>query len=205
MVIFDLEDSVPSADRERARTAVRAAAREGVGGKAWAVRINTEASPDHGFDMVVVRDIEPDFVVLPKVTTSRQAHDAYLVCRTPVIAMIETPVAVLAASSISSQSGVVGLLVGTNDLRHGLRIPAAVGRDSITVALQSVVLAARATGKAVFDGVFNRIDDPLGFAAECTDGGSSASMGSLSFIPIRLSRQTVFLAPMKRNLRPHDR
>ena len=34
------------------------------------------------------------------------------------------------------------------------------------MALQSIVLAARAAGIAVFDGVFNRLDDADGFAAE---------------------------------------
>jgi citrate lyase subunit beta/citryl-CoA lyase len=36
--------------------------------------------------------------------------------------------------------------------------------------LQLIVLAARAAAVAVFDGVFNRLDDPEGFAREAQDG-----------------------------------
>ena len=38
------------------------------------------------------------------------------------------------------------------------------------MALQSIVLAARAVGIAVFDGVFNRLEDEDGFAAEAAEG-----------------------------------
>ena len=37
-------------------------------------------------------------------------------------------------------------------------------------ALQTIVLAARAAGIAVFDGVFNDLEDLDGFAAECAEG-----------------------------------
>jgi citrate lyase subunit beta/citryl-CoA lyase len=38
------------------------------------------------------------------------------------------------------------------------------------MALQTVVLAARAAGVAVFDGVFNDLEDLDSFAAECAEG-----------------------------------
>jgi citrate lyase subunit beta/citryl-CoA lyase len=169
MVILDLEDSVPDADRAAARDGVREATKA-LGGRQWALRINMEESADHGLDMVLAREVSPSFVVVPKVSTARQAHDVYAVCQTPVIAMIETPLGVLDARAIAAQAGVVGLLAGVNDLRHELRVPAMAPRSSIALALQAMILAARAEGCAVFDGVFNRLDDPAGLAEECREG-----------------------------------
>lgn len=169
LVIIDLEDAVPPVEKAQARDAVRAAA-PGFAGRPWAIRINAEGNGDHGLDMVLARETRPDFVVLPKVSAPRAAHDVYLVCQTPLIAMIETPAGVLDARAIAAQNGVAALLMGANDLRHALRVPAAAGREAISFALQAVILAARAEGRAVFDGVFNRLDDPESFAAECRHG-----------------------------------
>lgn len=169
MLILDLEDSVPPEDRGDAREGVRRAARE-LGGTPWALRINTEESPDHGHDMVLAREVRPSFVVVPKVSSPRHTHDVYAVCQTPVIAMIETSKGVLDARAIAAQAGVVALLAGVNDLRHELRIPPSAPRSGISLALQSIVLTARASRRAVFDGVFNRLDDPAGLSAECREG-----------------------------------
>jgi citrate lyase subunit beta/citryl-CoA lyase len=40
------------------------------------------------------------------------------------------------------------------------------------MALQTIVLAARAAGIAVYDGVFNGLDDEIGFASEAAEGRS---------------------------------
>lgn len=169
MLILDLEDSVPSDEREAGRDGVRYAAGQ-LGAKPWALRINTEETADHGLDMVLAREVRPSFVVVPKVSTPRHTHDVYAVCQTPVIAMIESAHGVLDAPAIAAQAGVVALMAGVNDLRHELRVPPSAPRTSISLALQSIVLAARAARRAVFDGVFNRLDDPAGLAAECREG-----------------------------------
>jgi citrate lyase subunit beta/citryl-CoA lyase len=62
------------------------------------------------------------------------------------------------------------LIAGTNDLRSDLRLPLDATRAPISTALQLIVLAARAVAVPVFDGVFNRLDDPQGFLAEAEDG-----------------------------------
>ena len=48
-----------------------------------------------------------------------------------------------------------------------------------------IVLAARASGIAVFDGVFNRLDDPDGFLAEAEDGRRLGFDGKSLIHPIR--------------------
>jgi len=75
---------------------------------------------------------------------------------------------VLAAAEIASEAA--GLIAGTNDLRADLRLPLGAGRDAISAALQLIVLSARAAGLAVFDGVFNNLEDGDGFSKEAEDG-----------------------------------
>jgi citrate lyase subunit beta/citryl-CoA lyase len=86
----------------------------------------------------------------------------------PVLAMIETAAGVLAAPEIARSTA--GLIAGTNDLRSDLRLPLDASREPISGALQMIVLAARAAGVAVFDGVFNGLDDPEGFRREAEEG-----------------------------------
>ena len=111
-----------------------------------------------------------DYVVLPKVENAKQVRDVFSVAQKPVIAMIESAKGVLAAPSIAAGEGCAALFIGVNDLRRDLGIPAGAGREGLTLAMQTVVLAARAAGIAVFDGVYNRLDDLDGLAAECVAG-----------------------------------
>jgi citrate lyase subunit beta/citryl-CoA lyase len=82
--------------------------------------------------------------------------------------MIETAAGVLAAAEIGAETA--GLIAGTNDLRADLRLPLDATREPISASLQMIVLAARASGVAAFDGVFNRLDDDEGFFEEAAEG-----------------------------------
>ena len=83
--------------------------------------------------------------------------------------MIETAAGVLAAPEIAREARGA-------DRRHQRPSPPTCGlppdaaRAPLQMALQSIVLAARAAGIAVFDGVFNGLDDPDGFVAEAEEG-----------------------------------
>jgi citrate lyase subunit beta/citryl-CoA lyase len=74
---------------------------------------------------------------------------------------------VVAAHTIAHEAA--ALIAGTNDLATDLRLPPGAGRAPLQMALQSIVLAARAEGIAVFDGVYNRLEDEEGFAAEAAE------------------------------------
>lgn len=170
MVILDLEDAVKAMDKAQARDMAIAAVAAGMGDKLTAIRINGADSPEHGADMVAVRDSGADFVVVPKVEAVKTATDVYSIAQKPVLAMIETPRGVIAAAQIAALTSVQGLIVGPNDLGASLRLPPAAGRAQIATALQMIVLAARAYEKWALDGVFNKLDDPQGLARECADG-----------------------------------
>ena len=82
--------------------------------------------------------------------------------------MIETPRGVLAAESIAAADArVSALVVGTSDLTKDLRARATRDRLALVTSLALVILAARAHGKVVLDGVHLDLGDGEGFSAAC--------------------------------------
>ena len=170
MLIIDLEDAVPDGDKAAARDGAKTAIAAGFPGKWVALRLNTPDSPHHAEDMQLLAAVRPDAIVLPKVDGPEVLDALDLPADLLVFAMIETPVAVLAAQAIADHPKVVGILAGLNDLAHDLQLPSDAPRSAMGVAMQMMVLASRAAGKLIYDGVYNRIDDAEGFAAEAEEG-----------------------------------
>lgn len=164
-VILDLEDAVAEDAKKAARAAAVAAVDEGFGRRLAMIRLNGVDHAAHGDDLAAVAASSADFVVLPKVESGADAA-AVASAGKPLLAMIETPLGVLAAAEIAAVSGVAGLIAGTNDLKATLGIPAGASRDTLSHALQGILVAARAGGGWAFDGVYNALDDADGFAVE---------------------------------------
>jgi len=167
LVILDLEDAVRPEDKEDARSAaVEAVAAD------WpmpvAIRLNGVGSEWHSLDVDAVARSDAAFAVLPRASSAHLVHEVAEAVSKPMLAMIETAGGVLAAAQIAPECA--ALIAGTNDLRAELRVPTGKDRSAISTALQTIVLAARAAGIAVFDGVFNDLEDLDGFAAECAEG-----------------------------------
>lgn len=167
LVVLDLEDAVKAEDKDVAR----AAAVEAVA-TPWAmplaIRVNGMGSEWHSLDLDALAGSKADLVVVPRATSARLLHEIAEAVSKPVLAMIETAAGVLAAAEIATESA--GLIAGTNDLRADLRLPLDSTREPISASLQLIVLAARAAGVAVFDGVFNDLEDSDGFLSEARDG-----------------------------------
>ena len=170
MIILDLEDAVPEADKAMARDAAVAAMAEGFGERIAAIRVNAADSAFHADDIAAVKGSLAAAIVIPKVESAENAARIAHATAKPVLAMIETPAGILAAASIAAAEGVVGLIAGTNDIAHALRLAPSAGRGGLGLALQTIVLAGRAAGIVVLDGVWNRLDDPDGLEAECREG-----------------------------------
>lgn len=168
LIVLDLEDAVKEEDKAAAREAVIAATRDGFGGRPVAIRVNAFGTRHYGADVVAVRKCAAEFIVLPKANSAKEVHDASWLIAKPVLAMIETPQAVIDAASIAPAS--VGLIAGTNDLSASLGLRPGEGRSGLVYALQRIVLAARAAGVAAFDGVHNGLEDGEALAAECAEG-----------------------------------
>jgi citrate lyase subunit beta/citryl-CoA lyase len=167
LVVLDLEDAVKPADKESAREAAVEAVAE-----AWpmpiAIRINGVGTEWHSLDLDAVARSRADLIVVPRAASAHLVDDVAKTVAKPVLAMIETAAGVLAAAEIAEVCA--GLIAGTNDLRADLKLPLDATREPISASLQMIVLAARAAGVAVFDGVFNSLDDAEGFAKEATVG-----------------------------------
>ena len=85
--------------------------------------------------------------------------------------MIETPRGLIALNYIAGAGGRLdGLMLGVNDLAKALGTGASADREPFKPWLALLVAAARANGLLTIDGVFNRIDDADGLAAEALQG-----------------------------------
>src|SRR5207253_11125205 len=133
-----------------------------------AIRVNSVGSDWHSLDLDSVARSKADLAVVPRAISAHLVHGVGEAVGKPVLAMIETAAGVVAAPEIAKEAA--GLIAGTNDLRADLRLPLDATREPISTSLQWIVLAARASGIAVFDGVFNRLDDEQGFLAEAQHG-----------------------------------
>jgi citrate lyase subunit beta/citryl-CoA lyase len=167
MVVLDLEDAVKAGDKTAARDAAVEAAASG-----WpmpvAIRVNSIGSEWHSLDLDAVAKSQADYAVVPRAVSGHLVRGVAEAVGKPVLAMIETAAGVLAAPDIAPETA--ALIAGTNDLRADLKLPLDATREPISASLQWIVLAARASGVAVFDGVFNGLDDADGFLAEARDG-----------------------------------
>ncbi|WP_233345861.1 HpcH/HpaI aldolase/citrate lyase family protein, partial [Saccharomonospora iraqiensis] len=159
-----------------ARERVAAAVTSGdYGTREVGIRVNAPGTEWHDEDLRAAARANPDAVVVPKVNS---ADDVRAVDRaldlagadggTAIWAMVETPTGVLRAGEIATASErLTALVLGTNDLAKELGAASVPGRAPLLGALSSCVLAARAAGRTVLDGVYNDVRDAEGFEAEC--------------------------------------
>ena len=192
LVILDLEDAVKPADKEAARAAaIDATALD------WpmpvAIRINGTRASEHDADIAAVRDSTVPLVVLPSARSAGEVEAVANALGKPLAAMVENAAAVLDAPAIARAA--VALIAGTNDLAADLRLPPGAGRASMQTALQSILLAARAAGIPAFDGVFNRLDDAAGFAAEAAESHALGFDGKSLIHPDQIAACQAAFAP----------
>ena len=116
--------------------------------------------------------------------------------RTTLWAMVETPVAMLHAEEIAAASDRLSVLVmGTNDLAKELYAEHVPGRQPLLAGLGLALLAARATGKAIIDGVYNDVKDLDGFLAECRQGREMGFDGKTLIHPGQVEGANEAFAP----------
>ena len=192
MILLDLEDAVKPDLKEIARSAAVEAMKTGFGDRLTAIRINGPGTPWHDADILAVAGTPATFVVVPKIANPATASALAQKIGKPLLAMIETPAAVIEAAAIARAPGVAGLIAGTNDLASELHIPPGSGRAGLSVALQTIVLAARASGIWALDGVFNDLIDERGLERECREGRAFGFDGKTLIHPgqIEITNQT---------------
>lgn len=202
-VILDLEDAVAPAQKEAARTAVVAAlAGSGFGMRGVLVRINDLGSPWGADDIAALSGSGVRSLLLPKVNGADdiarldallQRDDGFTGCT--IWAMVETPQAIIRAHEIAAASRLEGLVMGTNDLAKDLRCDAGQNRAALAHALQTAVVAARAEGRIVIDGVYNAFRDEDGLRAESAQGRAFGFDGKSLIHPSQVAIANTVFAP----------
>ncbi len=196
-IIFDLEDAVAPSEKLPAREILAHALDAGeFGHRLRIVRINGTDTEWGDADARAAAGMECDAVLLPKAEDPGQVEQvAALVPGTPVWCMVETPRGVLNALDIAALPSVEGLVLGTNDLAKEIGCATGGDRMAMMAALQAALLAARATGIACVDGVYNAFKDEEGFRAECEQGRALGMDGKTLIHPAQIGVANEVFAP----------
>lgn len=205
-LILDLEDAVAPDVKDEARAAVCAAvlARE-YGRREVLVRTNGQDTAWGAADLEAAGKAGPDGVLIPKVnsaadveTASRVLDEAGAADGVTLWVMMETPLAILNAREIAAtarRTRLAGLVMGTNDLAKEMHGRLEKGRVPFMGMLTTCMLAARAYGLAILDGVFNDLDDDRGFAEECRAGRDIGFDGKTLIHPGQIETCNSVFAP----------
>ena len=203
-LIFDLEDAVAPDAKPAARDAAAAAAASGeYGRRTVTIRVNAIGTEWHDDDIVAASQAGPAAIVVPKVNSAAEVQllvaameKAGAPDHTRLWAMVETPVAILDAPAIARTSERLGAFVlGTNDLVKELYAEHVPGRAPILSSLHTALLAGRAAGIAVIDGVYNDVKDTDGFLAECEQGRQLGFDGKTLIHPGQVEGANAAFAP----------
>ena len=197
-IIFDLEDAVTPEAKVEARGTLKAAlAAGGYGSKLRIIRINGLDSVWGKGDVEALADADCDAFLLPKVNGA--ADIAELAAMLPkgreIWAMMETPKGILNAAEIAAHPQVTGFVAGTNDLAKELNCRYRADRLPMQMALQMILMAARAYGVTAIDGVYNQFKDQEGLRAECDQGRDLGFDGKTLIHPDQVEVTNACLAP----------
>jgi citrate lyase subunit beta / citryl-CoA lyase len=207
-VIFDLEDAVAPDDKEAARDALRVHFRANKqSSQERIIRINGLDTPWGSEDLLAARGCRPDAILLPKVGTPQDVLDAVdALAETdapPTLrlwAMVETARGLLNLPEIAElarhrAARLDCLVAGTNDLAKETGTRLEPGRTLMIPWLMQMVLAARAGGIDVIDGVSNQFSDLDAFGAECRQGASMGFDGKTLIHPAQIAPALTAFTP----------
>jgi citrate lyase subunit beta/citryl-CoA lyase len=203
-LIFDLEDAVAPEAKEGARTIVPAAlARGGYGDRELVIRVNAIDTPWGHSDLATAATMPIDAVLLPKVENPDLVALTVSLLdgfgapeRLAVWCMLETPRGILYAREIAAASPrLAALVLGTSDLTKDLHAFPTRDRLPLVTSLSLAILAARAHGLAVLDGVHLDLADDEGFAAACRQGRELGFDGKTLIHPKQIAAANAAFAP----------
>jgi citrate lyase subunit beta / citryl-CoA lyase len=203
-LIIDLEDAVAAEAKEEARAIVAAAlAAGGYGGREIVLRVNSLDTPWGHADLAAAATLPIDAVLLPKVESADRVRVSVSLLdalgapeRLDVWCMIETPLGILEAPQIAAASPRLAVLVlGTSDLTKDLHAIATRDRLPLITALGLAMLAARAHGLAILDGVHLDLSDEEGFALVCRQGRELGFDGKTVIHPTQIGPANAAFAP----------
>jgi len=196
-IIFDLEDAVAVEEKLAARAVLVQTLREAdYGSRARIVRINGFDTPWGRDDVAALAGVAVDGVLIPKVNHPADLQAvAEAIADVPLWAMLETAAGILGAAAIAAHPRLSGMVMGTNDLARELGARFRPDRLALQAGLGLCLLAARAQGRIIIDGVYNAYLDDAGLAAECAQGRDMGFDGKTLIHPAQLAIANAAFAP----------
>lgn len=196
-VIFDLEDAVSVEEKENARDTLAAAlAAGGYGARVRIVRINGFDTPWGKDDARAAAAMDCDAILLPKVSSPADLDAlAEVTGDKPLWAMMETPRGMLNAAEIAAHPKLQGMVMGTNDLAKELQTRFRADRLPMMAGLGLCLLAAKAEGLIIVDGVYNAFKDDEGLRQESTQGRDMGFDGKTLIHPAQVAVANEAFAP----------
>ena len=212
-LILDLEDAVAPDAKDLARNQVCDAVKAGgYGRRELVIRTNGLDTPWFDADLAAAAEAGPDAILIPKVSSPETLAEIghrltglWAKPETRVWAMIETPLAILDCERIAraaheASTRLACFVLGTNDLAKETRARFVPGRAPMLPWLTTAILAARAHGLDVIDGVYNDLKDEAGFRAECEQGRDLGFDGKTLIHPGQVAVANAIFAPEEAEL-----
>ncbi len=197
-IIFDLEDAVTPAEKTAARaTLAQALTETDYGKRVRIVRING-LDTDWGRDDALAFAAHPgvDAILIPKVNAPADLDAvAAIAGDKPLWAMMETALGMLNAAAIAAHPRLQGMVMGTNDLAKEIGSRFRADRLPLQAGLGLCLLAAKAHGRVIVDGVYNAFKDEAGLRAECEQGRDMGFDGKTLIHPAQLEITNAAFAP----------
>jgi len=196
-IIFDLEDAVAVEEKPAARALLVQTLREAnYGSRARIVRINGFDTPWGRDDVAALAGVAVEAILIPKVNRPADLQAvAEAIADVPLWAMLETAAGILGAAAIAAHPRLVGMVMGTNDLARELGARFRPDRLALQAGLGLCLLAARAQGRIIIDGVYNAYRDDAGLATECAQGRDLGFDGKTLIHPAQLAIANAAFAP----------
>lgn len=201
-IIFDLEDAVAVDEKVNARAILAKALKEAdYGARTRIVRVNgldTDWGRDdlRAFAAAIREGAKVDAILIPKVSRKSDLDAvADLIPGVPLWAMMETALGMLNAAEIAAHPRLEGMVMGTNDLAKELQSRFRADRLPMMAGLGTCLLAAKAFGKIIVDGVYNAFKDEDGLKAECDQGRDMGFDGKTLIHPAQLAIANAAFAP----------
>ena len=208
-IILDLEDAVaPDAKVEARKNVLEATNAGGYGDRELLLRINALNSPWGYEDAKAAAKAKVHGVLIPKVESADEVRqvEAILVANgapedLAIWCMMETPRGILRAEEIASASPRLGgLVMGTSDLAKDLHCLHTPMRLPMITSLGICMLAARANGLAILDGVYLDLNDDEGFAASCKQGAELGFDGKTLIHPKTIAAANAAFSPSEEEI-----
>ena len=208
-LILDLEDAVAPAEKDAARDLVVSKIKEGgYGRREIVVRVNGLDTPWGEADLKAAAAAAPDAILIPKVNAGEQVIEVETMIdragaplSTRLWAMMETPRGMLHAEAIAASTPRLDcFIMGTNDLAKELGAAHTALRLPMIAGLGLCMLAARAYGLAIVDGVYNAYKDKEGLRAACLQSKEMGFDGRTLIHPDQLDIANDVFAPSAEEL-----